>query len=158
MTRRTWLNLAINGAGLVIASVFVLPALVSALSPALRGRRPSTWRALGRLGSFPLGQVTEGVVTPDAKARFGKSPARGVYVWRNSPAETVVFSRACTDLGCPVKYDPGSEFYYCPCHGGIFDKAGEPVAGPPAHPLPRYATRVRGEILEIDVASVSLVA
>lgn len=158
MTRRTWLNLAINGVGLVIASVFVVPALVTALSPTLRGRRGSTWRSVGPLTNFPLGEVTKGIVTAPADGRFGQSPARGVYVWRTSPAETIVFSRACTDLGCAVKYDPGSEFYYCPCHGGIFDKVGEPVAGPPSKPLHRYATRIQSDVLEIDLASVPLVA
>ena len=53
-----------------------------------------------------------------------------------------------------MRYDPGSTFYYCPCHGGIFNQAGDPVAGPPARPLYRLATRVRGGVLEIDLTSI----
>lgn len=81
---------------------------------------------------------------------------KGVYVWRKSEkeADVVVFSRNCTDLSCPVKFDEGSECFYCPCHGGIFDKQGIPLAGPPSVPLYRYANRVRGGVLEIDLNSL----
>jgi Rieske Fe-S protein len=75
-------------------------------------------------------------------------------VWAESPDQFVVFSRACTDLSCPVRWDPGSQWFFCPCHGGIFDRRGEPRAGPPAVPLHRYQTRIRDGILEVDVFSV----
>jgi menaquinol-cytochrome c reductase iron-sulfur subunit len=79
---------------------------------------------------------------------------KGVFVWRASEEEVVVFSRNCTDLSCPVTWDPGSNWFYCPCHGGIFAQDGTNVAGPPTRPLYRYANRVQNGVLEIDLLSL----
>jgi hypothetical protein len=66
---------------------------------------------------------------------------QGVYVWRPTDEEVVVFSRSCTDLGCPVIWDGGSQCFFCPCHGGIFARDGRRMAGPPDRELYRYANR-----------------
>jgi menaquinol-cytochrome c reductase iron-sulfur subunit len=79
---------------------------------------------------------------------------RGVYVWRRSEQEVVVFARNCTDLSCPVTWDPGSQWFFCPCHGGIFSKDGERMAGPPKRPLYRYTNRIRDGVVEIDLRSL----
>ena len=164
MDRRTALKRLVQGAGLVVGAAIVIPVLISGLSPALAGRRPALWRRLGRIADFEVGAVREAVVghraddAPGAGTGKAPLPRKGVYVWRPQPQRFVVFSRACTDLGCPVNYDPGSRFYYCPCHGGIFNPGGVPVAGPPARPLYQYATRVRDGVLEIDVTSVPVPA
>jgi menaquinol-cytochrome c reductase iron-sulfur subunit len=79
---------------------------------------------------------------------------KGVFVWRETADRLVVYSRNCTDLSCPVTWDEGSGWFYCPCHGGIFNQQGEPVAGPPNRPLYRYATRVREGVVEIDLKSL----
>lgn len=164
MNRRTVIKWLVQGAGVLVGAVVVIPTMIGALSPALGGRRPALWRRLGRAADFDLGAVREAVVghraddAPGAGTGKAPLPRRAVYVWRPEPGRFVVFSRACTDLGCPVNYDPGSRFYYCPCHGGIFNTAGAPVAGPPARPLYQYATRVRDGVLEIDVNSVPVVA
>ncbi len=41
----------------------------------------------------------------------------------------------CTHQGCPVQ--PTGDGFACPCHGGRFDQAGVPTAGPPKTPLRR---------------------
>ena len=41
----------------------------------------------------------------------------------------------CTHSGCHVKWIASGEMYYCPCHEGKFNAAGEPFAGPPPRPL-----------------------
>jgi menaquinol-cytochrome c reductase iron-sulfur subunit len=157
MGRRTlikWL-LAVAGAGL--GMVVAVPAVISALSP-LR-RRQQDWRAVGPLREFEIGKVAKAtVVPPPGHYPRAHPPPRAVYVSMKNADQAVVFSSTCTDLGCGVNFDPGSEFFYCPCHGGIFNKAGEPVAGPPPRPLYQYATRIRDGVLEIDLASVPIVA
>lgn len=164
MDRRTALKWLVQGAGLIAGAIIFIPSLISALSPAAGARRATLWRRLGRLGQFPVGAVREAIIGHVADDATGGGagraplPREAVYVWRRQPDEFVVFSRACTDLGCPVNYDPGSQFYYCPCHGGIFNTAGVPVAGPPARPLYQYATRIRNGVLEIDVKSVPVPA
>ena len=110
------------------------------------------------LDDFPVGAMTRAEVDvprPDSSRALRE---KGVYVWRVSGEAIVVFSRNCTDLSCPVTYDPGSECFFCPCHGGIFAKDGERLAGPPNRPLYRYATRIEQGVLEIDLNSVPAIA
>jgi Rieske Fe-S protein len=58
-------------------------------------------------------------------------------------ADTVLgFSQKCTHLGCVVYWAPEHERLECPCHEGIFDLNGQPVAGPPERPLGRIEVEV----------------
>ena len=40
------------------------------------------------------------------------------------------FSSRCPHLGCQVHWEGDNQRFVCPCHGGIFDAAGQPVEGP----------------------------
>lgn len=58
--------------------------------------------------------------------------------------ETVIgFSQKCTHLGCVVYWAPEESRLECPCHEGIFNLEGRPVAGPPERPLARIDTEIR---------------
>lgn len=62
--------------------------------------------------------------------------------------ELRAFSAVCTHLGCIVRWEPGMEHLYCACHGGMFDREGQVVGGPPPRPLPSYPVEVRdGQIV-----------
>jgi menaquinol-cytochrome c reductase iron-sulfur subunit len=155
MDRRKLLDALTKAMGLLVTGVLAVPAALLALSPALRRRTEDAWRPLGRLQQFAQGEVTEArFEVPRADWSRHSLRHKTVYVWRPAEEELVVFSRNCTDLSCPVNFDRGSQCYLCPCHGGIFDRDGTPLAGPPSRPLYRYATRVRDGVLEIDARSV----
>jgi menaquinol-cytochrome c reductase iron-sulfur subunit len=155
MDRRTLMMWGIRGIGLAIAGMAGIPSLVNALSPIWKKEaEQETWRSLGPLDNFPLGQMRKTIVDVPRETWGRTLREKGVYSWRRSLDEVVVFSRSCTDLGCPVTWDPGSECFFCPCHGGIFAKDGERMAGPPNRPLFRYATRIRNGELEIDLHSL----
>lgn len=164
MDRRTILKYLVQGMGLLAGAVIVIPSLISGFSPALDRRRKASWRRLGRLAEFPVGSVREAIV-PDAADRvadtgvppWAAAPQQAVYVWRPKEDQVIVFSRACTDLGCPVNYDPGSRCYLCPCHGGIFSIDGQRLAGPPDRPLHRFEVRTRDSVVEIDLSSAPAV-
>ena len=153
MNRRTLLQALTSLGGLVVAAVVGVPAAVVAISPALRRDRKQRWQPIGSIDEFPLRQMTEGVVEVPRDDRDASLRRKLVYVYRTEE-ETIVFSRNCTDLSCPVNWDGGSQCFFCPCHGGIFSKDGDPMAGPPPQPLFRYANRVRRGNLEIDLSSV----
>lgn len=153
MTRREMLAHISRAIGLTVAGIVGVPAVVYGISPAIRGRPETHWLPLGPLADFPVGAVRESEVAVPA-SDWGTSSRKGVYVWRQGESEWVVFSRACTDLGCPVRFDPGAEVFFCPCHGGIFAKDGARMAGPPKRPLYRYATRLRDGQVEIDLSSI----
>lgn len=156
MVRRDLLKKLFSiGSEAAVAGVIGVPAVISLLSPILKRRTAPRWRPLGKVEGFPVGKITKAVMNPSRGDWAGSIREQAVYVWRKRGDEFVVFSRSCTDVGCPVNYDDGSRCFFCPCHGGIFAQGGEPMAGPPPRPLYRYATRVRdGDILEIDLRSV----
>jgi len=45
----------------------------------------------------------------------------------------LALSQICPHLGCPVRWEPEANRYFCSCHGGSFDAHGRPLAGPPIH-------------------------
>ena len=153
MNRRTVSGLLVAGCSAVIAGTVGIPVLISGISPALRTRRQS-WRPVGNLSSFPMGKVSRGVISADRDAWPRAVGEHMVFVWRRSEADLVVFSRNCTDLGCPLEHEPGSGCFLCPCHGGIFAADGHRLAGPVQTSMHRYSHRIRDEILEIDIASL----
>lgn len=152
--RRRILRALVGGGSVVVTGILGIPALLCALSPSLKRRSGNAWRSAGPLDDFTLGKVEPAVVEVQ-RGDWAKSlDTKTVYVWRRSEDEVIVYSRNCTDLSCPVNFDPGSECFFCPCHGGIFGKDGRPMAGPPKVPLYRYANRVRDGELEIDLHSL----
>jgi menaquinol-cytochrome c reductase iron-sulfur subunit len=154
MTRRSFFGLLVTGGSVIVAAIVGIPALISGLSPALQGRRRDVWRPVGRLEDFPRGEVQPAYLSVDRAGWPRSFRQQAVFVWRRSEANLVVFSRSCTDLGCPLDYDPGSTCFFCPCHGGIFAQDGERLAGPPNGPMFRYSHRVRDGVVEIDVSSI----
>lgn len=154
ISRRTALTMFLAAGGGTAAAVAGVPVLVTGFSPAFDRRGPA-WQPLGRLDRFPVGEVTDAVAEVPRDDWAKGLRAKLVYVWRPAAdADPVVFSRVCTDVGCPVNYDRGSGCFLCPCHGGIFTRDGTPIHGPPPRPLYRYAARVRDGVLEIDLNSL----
>jgi menaquinol-cytochrome c reductase iron-sulfur subunit len=154
MDRRQALTWFVRGIGLLTGAVVVGPAVALLVSPGLGGRRGASWAPVGPIDRFPPGQTLPAVVILPEAYRSRSAGEVGVYVSRKEDGELVVYSRSCTDVGCPVTWDGGSGWFYCPCHGGIFDGEGTPVAGPPPRPLHRYENRVRAGVLEVDLRSV----
>jgi Rieske Fe-S protein len=56
----------------------------------------------------------------------------------------VARSLLCTHFGCRVQWQAATERYKCPCHEGVFDREGRPVAGPPTRPLRLLPVEVSG--------------
>jgi menaquinol-cytochrome c reductase iron-sulfur subunit len=154
MDRRDMLSRIVALTGLAVAGVVAVPAAVTALSPLFDRRRGPVWRPIGPLADFEQGAVREAHVEIPRRDWAQALRTQAVYVWHSAEAGVVVFSRKCTDLGCPIVWDPGSAWFFCPCHGGIFAQNGEPVAGPPKRPLYRFAHRIVDGVVEIDLNSL----
>jgi Rieske Fe-S protein len=59
-------------------------------------------------------------------------------------ADTVLgFSQKCTHLGCVVFWVEEDAEFECPCHEGLFNLEGQPIAGPPERPLARIELEMR---------------
>ncbi len=154
MERRKALTWLVHGGSATVALAVGVPTLIFAVAP---GRTPSDvprWAIIGPMSEFPVGTITAASLQPAGKTQSDQPLLPGVYVWRVDEQDVIVFSRSCTDLGCPITFDRGSECFFCPCHGGIFSKQGDPMAGPPDRPLYRYHTRIEAGELQVDLNSV----
>jgi menaquinol-cytochrome c reductase iron-sulfur subunit len=154
MNKRKFSKYIIVGGGMLVSGIVGIPAFLAALSPSLRRVKKENWQPVGHMDHFQEGVMTKAVVPVPREDWSQSLREKGVFVLRESRDEVIVFSRNCTDLSCPVRWDPGSGWFFCPCHGGIFSNQGEPKAGPPKSPLYRYAYRIRNRILEIDLNSI----
>jgi menaquinol-cytochrome c reductase iron-sulfur subunit len=160
MERRQLLGWFVKGVALTVGGIVAVPAVLTAISPVLRTTRPEHWATVGPLEQFEIGSVVRAhiPIPREPGARQTGPGEKSVYILRRGEAEFTVYSRTCTDLSCPLTWDPGSQWFYCPCHGGIFDMEGNPQAGPPSRPMYRYTTRIRDGMLEIDLNSVPVIA
>ncbi|GAW93215.1 succinate dehydrogenase iron-sulfur subunit [Calderihabitans maritimus] len=124
----------------------LLIGIRSTLSPVTVSEAKQPWISLGDINQYEEGKPT--LTTFEHPLKSGKSIRRSVYVLRESN-EVVVYDAACTHLGCPVRWNEEAQMFFSPCHGGVFNKKGEVVAGPPPRPLDRYECEVRNNELFI---------
>jgi Rieske Fe-S protein len=54
-------------------------------------------------------------------------------------------SAVCTHAGCPTQPTGTGADLFCPCHGSLFDGAGNVVRGPARAPLPHYQVDVAAD-------------
>jgi isorenieratene synthase len=69
---------------------------------------------------------------------FPQADGSSIFVGRRGD-RVVALDGRCTHMGCPVAFDADADRFRCPCHGGIFDGDGRPIAGPPVRPLDALA-------------------
>ncbi len=156
VTRRRFMNVATQGAGLIAVASFTLPALGFALGP-LFSREPFEWQPIGVPSDFPNDTyVTKVITIVPGVGEVGKSIA---YVRSRNPSidtepadqfnQLVALSSRCAHLGCPVRFTPAAGRFICPCHGGVYDFRGIRTGGPPVRPLDRFYTRVKDGLVEL---------
>lgn len=94
---------------------------------------------------------------PAGKGRPYALPTGGTALVTHTGTEVVALSDVCPHLGCKVHWEEDERRFFCPCHGGVFDKDGKALAGPPAEEgkdLKRYAVKKAGESLFIEVEEI----
>jgi thiosulfate dehydrogenase [quinone] large subunit len=98
--------------------------------------------AIGPVSSVPVGE-----------ARQFTDPASEEPAWlvRPSSNQVAAFSAICTHAGCAVGFDPSSQEFICPCHGGRYSaRTGAVIAGPPPAPLRSIPARIVNNEIRVD--------
>jgi Rieske Fe-S protein len=103
----------------------------------------------------PRGFTRIGPVADLYPDRWTSAFAGEEEIYVRGGTSVVALSARCTHRGCPVRYVEASEFFVCPCHGGVFDAEGEVEGGPPRRPLIRLPTRIVGGDLYVRVRLAS---
>jgi Rieske Fe-S protein len=147
--RRTALaRLVTTLGGLLTAGIAGLVGVVAA--PA-RLTNPRTWRRAAAPADLPSNRPLTLVLT-----------ARDEDGWYTTTKQSVIFldrdgsgyralSATCAHLGCRVKWDETQARFLCPCHGGVYDRQGQVLEGPPPRGLERLNVRVNPDTSEIEV-------
>jgi menaquinol-cytochrome c reductase iron-sulfur subunit len=147
-TRReffAWVGAGLIGLAGAAASVPLVGAFFS--TPP---RRERAWHAVGTIDDFPVDETVKVEFSdPDAVPWAGPAAQNAAWLRRTGEESFTCFSIYCTHTGCPVSWRSGANLFICPCHGGVFDREGDVVAGPPETPLVRLDVRLRDDQVEI---------
>jgi menaquinol-cytochrome c reductase iron-sulfur subunit len=156
ITRRRFMVGTANGAGIVAAAAFTLPALGFAIGPIFKST-PHRWETVGKVGDFS--DVNYLPATLTINPAIGTTGKTTVYVRKFNPlldtdpydkgTPYIAISSRCAHLGCPVRWVDAAQRFICPCHGGVYDLLGRRVGGPPVRPLDRFYTRVVGDQVQV---------
>jgi menaquinol-cytochrome c reductase iron-sulfur subunit len=148
--RRRWLSFLTKAVMAVIGLCLAVPALGYLCAP-LRRKQPGEEGGAplvdaGELADLPVGQwrlLTLEMVHEDGWEQT--RVRRAVWVQRHDEDNhaVTVLSPLCPHLGCPTNWHPDQWQFKCPCHGGVFNEAGQVVAGPPPRPLDPLDFEVR---------------
>jgi hypothetical protein len=135
-----------------LVSLGYLGAAIAYLIP--RKGEGSRLQNLGRLSASGIAApegfhpYQGGVAGPFVYDATGRGDAQGIYVVQSATDPTGVdriLEQTCTHLGCPVAWAGGT--FNCPCHGSVFNKMGQRIAGPAPTPLHQHAFQIKnGEL------------
>lgn len=95
----------------------------------------------GSLDDFPVGSVT--------RVRDGR-----FYISRLSETELIALYWKCPHLGCTVPFEPSDDLFVCPCHGSVYEKNGQNIAGPAPRPMDYMRVEIRGNDVYVDTGDV----
>ncbi len=96
----------------------------------------------GTVADYPVGTVY--------RVREGK------FYLSHVPEGLLALYWKCAHLGCTVPWKPEEEFqgnqgiFHCPCHGSIYLRTGQNVAGPAPHPLDLMAIEIAGGKITVN--------
>ena len=125
--------------GIPLAGYFALPAF---------GRSERRWLEVGAVSEFQEGLTKKVLAKPlTAQVWPHETPAVAMYVLNQGSENFTLFHIHCTHVGCPVRWISEAGRFFSPCHGGVFDKDGRVLAGPPPRPLDRYEFKIENGIL-----------
>jgi cytochrome b6-f complex iron-sulfur subunit len=72
----------------------------------------------------------------------------------NAQDHFFALSQRCPHLGCKVPFCESSGRFECPCHGSVFDVAGEYIKGPSPRGMDRYDLQLVGGKLVVDTGKL----
>jgi Rieske Fe-S protein len=114
----------------------------------------TTWDFLQALPTTGFGGRVK-AVTPEAVPEDGviEVSAAKSYLTKVNGEVTAIYEK-CTHLGCRVPFCQSSGQFECPCHGSVFNRAGDFVAGPAPRGMDYFVTDVGEDgFVYIDTAA-----
>ena len=146
--RRALVRFVNAGMGLITAA---LAGLVGAAAAPKRESGALRWRKAASIFDMPpKGPFAAVLAERKADGWLETTKQTVIYIDKQGDAYQAL-SATCSHLGCRVTWNEEKTQYLCPCHGGVYDRTGRVVAGPPPAPLRRVNVRVNAQSSEIEV-------
>lgn len=146
--RRTLIRFVNTVLGIITAG---LAGLVGAAAAPRLGGTARRWRRAASIFDLSPNTPFAAVLAErHADGWFETRKHTVVYLDREGDSYRAL-SATCSHLGCRVSWDPASSRFLCPCHGGVYDRDGRVVEGPPPQPLQRVNLRVNAQTSDIEV-------
>lgn len=146
--RRALARLVTAGMGLIGAA---LAGLVGAAATPRTEVRAPKWRRAASIFDLPP-DVPYAAVLADRHADGWYETRKETVVYLDRDGDGYrAFSAICSHLGCRVSWNTDARQFHCPCHGGVYDREGRVVSGPPPQPLARVNVRVNPQTSDIEV-------
>jgi Rieske Fe-S protein len=145
--RRSFVVRLIQGTYALIGATMAFVVGGAVVAPSF-GRRETMWLHAGDAASLQEGTpvpITLRVARPDGPSEV--VDRKVVYLVKTGN-EVRALDSTCTHLGCRTRFNPDTHQIECPCHGGVYDVAGNVLSGPPPAPLRAMSTRVdNGQVM-----------
>ncbi|MBI2486790.1 MAG: ubiquinol-cytochrome c reductase iron-sulfur subunit [Deltaproteobacteria bacterium] len=130
-TRRGFVKFALGAISAGITAAIGVPLFGFYIIPALK-KEEVTWLAVGPISDFKEGETKLVVARPVLKKLWPEEvPKVAVFVSNRGGGKFDIFHTHCTHVGCPIQWNPPAQRFFSPCHGGVFDRDGKVLAGPP---------------------------
>ncbi|HEX2988325.1 MAG TPA: ubiquinol-cytochrome c reductase iron-sulfur subunit [Chloroflexota bacterium] len=148
-SRRRFLHqLGIAVVGGIVSLLTAVP-LVGYFFSVLTKKPSLQWVRLCSLDQVDSEQPREFRITfPGENSSVPYQAVQGVFVLRHGD-QILVFSNVCTHMGCSVRWLAWRQQIICPCHGGMYDRWGHLMGGPPSSDLPLYLSRIEDNDLYV---------
>jgi menaquinol-cytochrome c reductase iron-sulfur subunit len=145
--RRQFFKSFVNTVGALAAATLAAPLAGLFILPSLR-KPKVVWKEVGPVGQFAIGEIRMVPLRPLERRQWPEDwGTEAAWVYRRSEGDFVVYDLHCTHVGCPVNWSAPAKRFFSPCHGGVFDREGRVLAGPPPRPLDRYEVKVENDVL-----------
>ena len=80
---------------------------------------------------------------------------QGKFFLIHAPGGIIAAYRKCTHLGCSVPWNAAEDQFHCPCHGSIYLRSGQNVAGPAPRPLDLMEITISGGKITVDTRKIT---
>lgn len=140
-SRRGFLKKVTLGVYGLLTFIVGLPLISFFVSPAFK-KTKEEWIEIGPEGDFRSSEPIAVNYKRNLKDGWNVRKAAATVWIYESKGELVALSPICTHLGCSVSFDSDRESFACPCHGGLYDKSGAVIGGPPPKPLKRHEIKI----------------
>lgn len=148
-SRRTFFQWITGVAAGVIGVGLGVPLIGFLVAPALK-RRERPWVDLGAVEKVPTERPTQLEYQHTVQDGWHATVVRkNVWAVKHDNGSLTCFSPMCTHLGCGFKWDDADGAFKCPCHGSVFDKSGNVLAGPAPRPLDVLPSKVENGRLHV---------